>query len=331
MGIQFLNKILQDNCDQSIWHINLSELNGKKIAVDISIYLYKFEAEDVLMENMYLMLAIFRHYNILPIFIFDGKPPPEKKELLQKRRNTKMEAKNEYNRLKEKLVDDTSISKQEILTTMDQLKKQFIHITREKTERVKALIRAFGATYYDAPNEADELCAMLVIKKKVWACLSEDMDLFVYGCNRVLRYISLTNHTVVLYYMKGILNQLDMTQKEFREVCVLSGTDYNIHMNTREQKCDCNNLYSIMKLFQKYKETKSKEINNNSTFYNWILNSEKHSGYITDLDLLHKINNMFDFHDELLNSFKNIKIINGIIQKEDIQKIMKEEDFLFIN
>jgi hypothetical protein len=40
---------------------------------------------------------------------------------------------------------------------------------------------------------------------------------------------------------------------------------------------------------------------------------------------------MFDFHDELLNSFKNIKIINGIIQKEDIQKIMKEEDFLFIN
>jgi hypothetical protein len=26
--------------------------------------------------------------------------------------------------------------------------------------------------------------------------------------------------------MKGILNQLDMTQKEFREICVLSGTDY---------------------------------------------------------------------------------------------------------
>jgi 5'-3' exonuclease len=325
MGIQFLNKILQKSCDQSIWHIDLSELNGKKIVVDISIYLYKFEAEDALMENMYLMLAVFIHYNILPIFIFDGKPPPEKKELLQKRRNNKMEAKNEYNRLKEKLLDDSIETKEDILTSMDQLKKQFIHITREKTEKVKSLIRAFGLTYYDAPNEADEVCAMLVIKKKVWACLSEDMDLFVYGCNRVLRYISLTNHTVVLYYMKGILNQLNMSQKEFREICVLSGTDYNIHMKTRE-KCDCNNLYNVMNLFQKYKENKSNEI----TFYNWILNSDKHSEYITDLDLLYKINNMFNFCDDVLNSFKNIKIINGTIQKEDIQKIMKEEGFLFM-
>jgi 5'-3' exonuclease len=338
MGIQFLNKILQDNCDQSIWHINLSELNGKKIAVDISIYLYKFEAEDALMENMYLMLAIFRHYNILPIFIFDGKPPPEKKELLQKRRNNKMEAKNEYNRLKEQLLNDTSESKQDILTTMDQLKKQFIHITREKNEKVKALIRAFGATYYDAPNEADELCAMLVIKKKVWACLSEDMDLFVYGCSRVLRYISLTNHTVVLYYMKGILNQLDMSLKEFREVCILSGTDYNINMNTnlstRGKKCEpMNNLYNVMKLFQKYKEYKNKEdnIKQKNTFYKWILNSENYSEYITDLDLLHKINNMFEIHSELVNSFQNIKIINGNIQKEDIQRIMKEDGFMFVN
>jgi 5'-3' exonuclease len=278
----------------------------------------------------------------LPIFIFDGKPPPEKKELLQKRRDNKMEAKTEYNRLKEQLLDDSietnDDKKQDILTAMDQLKKQFIHITREKTEKVKALIRAFGATYYDAPNEADELCAMLVIKKKVWACLSEDMDLFVYGCTRVLRYISLTNHTVVLYYMKGILNQLDMSLKEFREICILSGTDYNINMNTnsctRGKKFETqNNLYNVMKLFQKYKEHKNEQnnIKETNTFYNWILSSDNHSEYITDLDLLYKINNMFEIQIELVNSFKNIKIINGNIQKEDIQRIMKEEGFLFVN
>ena len=212
MGIKFLNKILRDNCDQSIWQINISELQNKKIAIDISIYLYKYESTGTLLENMYLMLATIRQHNIIPIFIFDGKPPPEKKELLQKRREDKITAKNEYNKLK----DQHEITDYD-LDRMDQLKKQFVYITNEKIENVKQLIRAYGATYYDAPGEADELCAMLVIKKKVWACLSEDMDMFVYGCNRVLRYFSLVNQSVVLYYTKGMLKNLNMTQKELAD------------------------------------------------------------------------------------------------------------------
>ena len=328
MGIKFLNKFLQDNCDQSIWHIHLSELNGKKIAVDISVYLYKYEADETLIENIYLMLSIFRHYNITPIFIFDGKPPPEKKELLQKRRENKVEAKNEYYKLKELLDNVDTTEKQDIISNMDQLKKQFVFITRDKTEKVKDLIRAYGSTYYDAPGEADELCAMLVIKKKVWACLSEDMDLFVYGCNRVLRYISLTNHTIVLYYMKGILNQLDMTQKEFREICVLSGTDYNIDANSSVKNNNLSvNLHNTVKYFRKYKEENDKT----QTFYSWIINSTKNTDYISDLDLLYKINNMFEITNELVNSFKNIKIINGSIQKEKVQEIMKDDGFLFMN
>ena len=123
-------------------------------------------------------------------------------------------------------------------------------MNKEKIEKVKALIRAYGATYYDAPGEADELCALLVIKKKVWACLSEDMDLFVYGCTRVLRYFSLIGHTVVLYYTKGILEELDMTQKEFKEVCILSGTDYNIDADGNNEKV---NLTQTFKYFRKFK------------------------------------------------------------------------------
>ena len=83
MGIKNLNRLLRESCPESIRCINMSELSGKRIAVDISIYLYKYEAENALLENMYVMLSIFRHYNIIPIFIFDGKPPPEKNELLK--------------------------------------------------------------------------------------------------------------------------------------------------------------------------------------------------------------------------------------------------------
>jgi flap endonuclease-1 len=320
MGIRNLNRYLRDNCPESIRCINISELSGKKIVVDISIYLYKYEAENALLENMYVMLSIFRYYNIIPIFIFDGKPPPEKKALLQKRKQDKEAAQEEYNKLQilleSKEEDD---DKHDIIAVMEQLKTQFIQINRDKIESVKSLIRAYGATYYDAPGEADELCALLVIKKKVWACLSEDMDLFVYGCTRVLRYFSLIAHTVVLYYTKGIYDKLKMTQKEFKEVCVLSGTDYNINANGNN---DIVNLRLTIKYFKKFKD--SKEV----SFYDWLI---QNTDYINDLDLLNKINNMFNLEcdHKKIEIFKNIKIVNGPIRQDEIEDIMKEEDFIF--
>ena len=270
------------------------------------------------------MLSIFNHYKIIPIFIFDGKPPPEKKALLIKRRDDRYEAQIEYNKLKEQLEDkDDDNDKQDIISMMDQLKKQIVHINKEKVESVKTLIRAYGASYYDAPGEADELCALLVIKKKVWACLSEDMDMFVYGCPRVLRYFSLINHTAVLYYMKGILEELDLTQKEFKEICILSGTDYNINANGKNDNIS---LQYTLKLFRKFKLS----YNEKDNFYNWLL---KNTDILLDIDLLIKINCMFNINDNHnnLDVFKKLKIMNGPVIYDCIKNIMKEEGFIFIN
>ena len=142
MGIKNLNKFLRTECGDSIKVISIAELSGKKIAVDISIYMYKYESNEALIENMYIMLTVFRQYNIIPIFIFDGKPPTEKKALLQKRREDKKEAEKEYNILKQKLENNNVLDddKQEIIANMDILKKQFIYINREIIEQVKNLI-----------------------------------------------------------------------------------------------------------------------------------------------------------------------------------------------
>lgn len=321
MGIRNLNRYLRDNCPESIRCINMADLSGKRIAVDISIYLYKYEAENALLENMYVMLSIFRYYNIIPIFIFDGKPPPEKKALLLKRKEDKQEAQEAYDKLKKQLeTRETDTDKLDIIASMEQLKSQIVQINKEKIEKVKTLIRAYGATYYDAPGEADELCALLVVKKKVWACLSEDMDLFVYGCTRVLRYFSLIGHTAVLYYMKGILEELNMTQTEFKENCVLSGTDYNIHADGNNDKV---NLGITIKHFKKFKSDKTCK----TRFYDWL---QDNTEYISDLELLIKINKMFDLDvNNNLETFKSIKIINGPVRQEEIEAIMKDEDFIF--
>ena len=328
MGIKNLNKFLKENTKESIKLGHVSELNGKKIAIDISIYMYKFASEGTLIENMYLMLSIFRYYNVIPIFVFDGKPPAEKKELLKKRREDKKEAEEEFNELKNKLEINKNIEeseKQEIMNNMDMLKRKFVNVSKYDIENIKNLIRAYGATYYDAHGEADELCAMLTIKGKVWACLSEDMDMFVYGCPRVIRYLSLLNHTFVMYNMKGILTELGITQKELREICILSGTDYNC-INGDDAKN--HSLYTTLKHFKKYHHNNKNNNNNNISFYNWLLNN---TTYINDYELLIRIYDMFDLSKNYcdIKIFEDIRIANGPIIKQSIHEILKTDGFLF--
>lgn len=322
MGIRYLNRFLKDNASPSIKLCNLAELSGKKIAVDISIYMYRFASDNNLIENIYLMLATFRHFNIIPIFVFDGKPPPEKRELLKKRKQDKQEAEEEYNKLKITLElnrDMDDADKQEIVYNMDVLKKKFVSIGKNVIENVKQLIRCYGATYYDAPGEADELCAMLTIKEKVWACLSEDMDMFIYGCPRVIRYLSLLNHTAVIYDVKGILVNLGITQKELREICVLSGTDYNVECDDAR-----NTLTTTLKYFKKYHKSQSKAI-----FYDWL--NENYKNVIKDYELLKKIYDIFDLSQNHYNIklFEKIKIVNGPIMKDEVKNILKMDGFLF--
>jgi len=321
MGIRHLNRFLKENTS-SINLCKLSEFSGKKIAVDISIYMYRFVGDNNLIENIYLMLSIFRYYNIIAIFIFDGKPPPEKSKLLQKRQEDKQEAKKEYNKLKNTLELNTGMdysTKQEIIYNMDMLKKKFVNINKSDVDTVKNIIRFYGATYYDAPGEADELCAILTIKEKVWACLSEDMDMFVYGCPRIIRYVSLLNHTAVMYDVEGILNNLGITQKELREICVLSGTDYNL-------ECEHNNitLTSALKYFKKYHKSKS-----TLEFYDWL--NENYENIIKDYDLLKNIYNIFDLSQRhhMIKTIKKLNITNGPIMKNEIHNILKTDGFVF--
>lgn len=336
MGIKYLNKFLRENVSKNaIKCIPISELSGKKIAVDISIYMFKFVGESSLVESMYIMLSLFRHYKITPIFVFDGKPPAEKKELLIQRRENRKEAENEFNSLKQTLdlnpnMEETD--RQEIYTNMDQLKKQFIVLTKQDIQTTKDLIISFGATYYDAHGEADELCALLVHRKKVWGCLSEDTDMFVYGCENVLRYFSLLNHRVVLYNTKKILTELKITQDEFRELCVLSGTDYSAHYVENEPN-DVMTMFKVWKHFQKYQKEMTVNDDNTSnekvSFYLWLQEKK----IILHFEALEQINQMFDlnFNDKvaLKKQVDNIQIRDGHIQREMMQNILKEDGFVF--
>jgi 5'-3' exonuclease len=334
MGIKHLNRYLMENCSSSnaIQKIHLSDLANKTVLIDTSIYLYKFIEKNTLLENIYLMISIFKHYSIIPVFVFDGKPPTEKKELLDKRRADKKVAEDKYNVLKHELEVASSGEtpadaerKEDLIAEMESLKKKFVRIRESDTRQAKELMEAFGVSYLESYGEADQLCAYLMRHNYAWACVSDDMDMFVYGCQRVLRHMSLLQHTAILYNSFAILNDLNISQSHFCEILILSGTDYNIH-----EKTSLIETFKWFKQFEKYCSHKETYI----PFYDWLM---EHSKYIRDRTKLDKVASMFDLglfalnnHDEIREIIRILPFRNKNMDIEKVQKMMEEDGFLFV-
>lgn len=322
MGIKYLNRFLKENCSKnSIRKINLNQLQSKTIVIDASIYMYKYIAENALIENMYLLISLLLTNNITPLFVFDGKPPPEKYALLQQRRIQKKRAEDRYNELMMEYTDEELEPDKKMLLfqEMKNLKNQFVRLTENDKNKVKELLDAYGVMYYVSSGEADDICAYMVITGKAWACLSDDMDMFVYGCPRVIRNISLLNKTVLFYDTNNILTDLCMSEEHFKQILVLSGTDYNIYENT--------DLDTTIELYAKYmKQFVSKKISSNISFYQWIMQT---SEYITNIEKLNYICELFKI--DHISGLDEMNIILKDRNSRELYAIMEKEGFVFAN
>jgi flap endonuclease-1 len=331
MGIKHLNKFIKENCSTTATRkIALNQLKNKTVVIDTSIYLYKFIAENALIENMYLFISILRKNDVKPVFIFDGKPPAEKNNLLRQRHLQKKDAETKYFELK-KMITDSSLNsilledeeRAKILNDMDALKRQFIRVKDNDILRVKQLFDAYGVCYYDAPGEADQLCVYLVKTGKAWGCLSDDMDMFLYGCPYVIRQVSLLKQSAIFYDTTAIIKELNLTERQFCEIMVLSGTDYNINGNT--------SLTQTLKWFVQYNKHRSHCIELGrpfDDFYIWVFKNTK---YITDFNHLLRTYKLFQLNGyEELDSWKDIVFPNKTVDLSKLKEIMRDEGFVFV-
>jgi flap endonuclease-1 len=327
MGIKNLNKFLLENCTKrAIQKIHLSNLKGKTMVIDTSIYLYKFLTENALLENMYLFISLMKKYEIKPIFIFDGKPPEEKQDLLKQRKALKKEAEEKYRELSTTIESpNTTVSYNEKINIMNEmkiLKTQFVRVNNNHIKKVKELLSAYCVDYYESIRESDELCAILTKTGKAWGCFTDDMDMFIYDCPFIIRNLSLLNHTVFLYNKTAILKDLDLTDKLFREIMILSGTDYNINSKT--------NLFETIQWLYEYKKyiiEKENKKEKPDDFYIWLVDNTK---YIDDYFKLLKIYNMFLLDTSNNNIFKNYMKAEKNIDMNKLKVLMREEGFLFL-
>ena len=288
---------MREQCAEAIEKIHMSTLSGKCLAVDTSIYMYKFEGRGKLMEGMFAMFAMFVQYNIDAIWVFDGKPPPEKAHTIKLRKDEKQEN-NQRRKILESKIHISDEEKRELNT----LTRLCATISSNKSNAVRQLAESFGMRHYTPDGEADQACAALVLQGHAWACISDDTDMFAYSCPRVIRNLHAESHQAHIYSFGTILKTLDMTQNAFKQLCVMSGTDYNADQNA-----------SPKDIWNKHKLQQTRGHAGDALW-----------GWNTDNEALKKAADMFNANKHIQLPQKNN------LSRTNISHIMHTHNFIFI-
>jgi hypothetical protein len=125
------------------------------------------------------------------------------------------------------------------------------------------------------------------------------------------------NHTAIFYDTERILKEINMTEDVFRDIMVLSGTDYNMNNET--------NLVETLKWFNEYNRSGNTDT---SKFYEWLL---KNTRYIKDINGLLNIKKMFEIetHDDLLRTIDIDSERNTRPDNITLKGILSDDGFIF--
>jgi len=260
MGIKGLSKYIEQRCIKNGKNIRyaskLSDYEGHRIAVDCMDWLYKniyaanskvlsttrieMEAPNrteimKLLKKAYLVfLDLCAQHTVIPIMVFDGKPPDEKEAVCDSRTKDRESRKSQIDALRSELekLDFFDIPDQK-LNELRSLTKNHTYITPTEVGEFKDFVKAIGAPWLQALGEAEPLCSMLSIEYQVAAVLSCDSDNMVYGCRTLLEKIDHYEGAEPVYQSidnDDLLKLLDMSPEKFVDFAIMCGCDYNTNM-----------------------------------------------------------------------------------------------------
>ncbi|XP_020772921.2 probable flap endonuclease 1 homolog [Boleophthalmus pectinirostris] len=206
MGITKLADLVRSEAPNAISHKDISDYSGKKIALDASIIMNQFRAAlnsvnggvTLALSGLFYRTLTLLEHDIKPVFVFDGKPPAQKVATLQKRAEA----------------DGRKFT-------------NYLGFASAQTKNCIKLLELLGVPIVQAPGDAEALCAQLVKAGAVFAVASEDMDTLPFGANILIRQLNASKDSEVTEYsLEKLLHKLELTQKEFVDLCILLGCDY---------------------------------------------------------------------------------------------------------
>ncbi|KAI7824654.1 exonuclease [Gamsiella multidivaricata] len=227
MGIQGLLPLLK-SIEKPV---HLKDYAGQTLAVDGYVWLHKgaFSCAQELCLGQptqkyitYFMRKIdmFKFFGVKPYVVFDGGYLPSKAATEQERLSRREESKKAAMELLH-----SGKSKQ----AQDHFRK-CVDVTPEMAYAVIQALEAAQVDFVVAPYEADAQMAYLEMKGLVHGIVTEDSDLLVFGCKRVIFKLDQYGSGIeILHENLSMVRDIsfhEWTMTEIRHMCILAGCDY---------------------------------------------------------------------------------------------------------
>jgi flap endonuclease-1 len=217
--------------------------------IDRGLYLAHLKTSVVDFTKMWL------EYGIVPVYVFDGKSPADKKQTKDKRQSRKQSLRDDIHALKTELQgQDRILVSGKKVVELKKLMKRDIWFSSEELGQIKQLIADIGIPIVQCIEEGEKLCSALAIHGVVDAVYSTDMDTMAYGAPMVVtsfRGRGLDERGVDMPTFRtiervNVLKVLDLTSEEFLDFCIMCGCDYNNNM----PNIAIGNSYKLIKSFR---------------------------------------------------------------------------------
>jgi len=174
-----------------------------------------------LMGVFYRTTSLLRE-GVLPIWVFDGKPPERKTGTIRQRVLAKEKAEEAW---QEALAAGD-------LETARKKAAQTSRLTRPMVEELRQLLAGLGVPFVQAPSEGEAQAAVMAAKGSVWAAASEDYDSLLFGAPRLVRGLAARGRGGVspgaqLVDRAEMLASLGISEEELILLGIVIGTDFN--------------------------------------------------------------------------------------------------------
>ena len=226
--------------------VSLEALRGRALAVDANNCLHQFLAlirmpdgrpltdpegrvTSHLVGLAFRTTRLLADYQIRTVFVFDGRPPRLKGLEVERRREQRRRAEEEW-RAALRAGDYAAAFSKAVMTG---------RLTREMVEDAKHLLDLLGIPWVQAPSEGEAQAAYMARRGDVWASNSRDYDSLLFGAPRLVRYVTISGTEFLP--SKGVARRLEpevieldsllrhhgITRRQLVDLAILIGTDFN--------------------------------------------------------------------------------------------------------
>lgn len=223
----------------------LEALRGRTVAVDGNLELYQFLSVMRMRDGRPLMDSegritshlnglVFRtarlivDFDIRPVFVFDGPPPDLKRAEIEKRREARKKAQQQYEAAI--AAGDLGAAWSKAVTST--------HLTRAMIADAQTLLSTLGIPWVQAPSEGEAQAAFLARRGDVWAAGSKDYDSLLFGAPRLIRFLAVGSTEFLpskgrlravppeVLELEENLRSLGLTREGLVDAAILIGTDF---------------------------------------------------------------------------------------------------------